>query len=76
MSDPTLSDVAFENKMVLVWTTLNKRVMLQFRSSKFEPHKAPDIKEQYQNDYGSYIGQQAYDYVYQQRNHMQQSLGY
>ena len=44
--------------------------------SKFEPHKAPDIKEQYQNDYGSYIGQQAYVYVYQQRNHMQQSLGY
>ena len=42
----------------------------------FEPYKAPDIKEQYQNDYGSYIGQQAYDYVYQQRNHMQQSLGY
>ena len=42
----------------------------------FEPRKAPDIKEQYQNDYGSYIGQQAYDYVYQQRNHMQQSLGY
>ena len=54
----------------------NKYVMRIIIFKDSEPQKAPDIKEQYQNDYGSYIGQQAYDYVYQQRNHMQQSLGY
>jgi len=65
-------DVAHETGCTSIERELKKTIFPEILKAR----QAPDIKEQYQNDYGSYIGQQAYDYVYQQRNHMQQSLGY
>ena len=37
MSDPTLSDIDFKNKMAWVWTTLNQ-IEIQFMDSEFMRH--------------------------------------